>query len=172
MRDYTTTNQNAFTLLELLVTVAVVGILASVAVANYSNYRERAYYAVAVNQARDLTTALNAALIDRNYTYINVALSANGTLNAGIASVVKPPSTTFPVGLAQAAPGFVHAPDVYVTGYIQSGSVAGSQVFAAHCRGPKQVTGYEQLLHIEITPMGSNTFYSGPSSMLGCSSGY
>ncbi len=57
----------AFTLVELLVTVAILGILAGLAVANYDVYKDSAYHAELTNYSRNAVTAGNAGLLDGRF---------------------------------------------------------------------------------------------------------
>lgn len=50
----------AFTLIELLVSVAIIGIIASIATANFIEYKEKAYFSVSIQQARDLFTSVSS----------------------------------------------------------------------------------------------------------------
>lgn len=72
-------NKNGFTLVELMITVAVVGILAIIAVPSYTQYVRRANRTDATK-----TMTLNAQALERCYSqafsYVNCAGAAAGTL--------------------------------------------------------------------------------------------
>ncbi len=65
----------AFTLIELLIVVAIVGILAAIAVPNFLNAQTRAKIARAEADLRSLTTALESYYLDNNH-YVPLYLSA------------------------------------------------------------------------------------------------
>lgn len=56
--------EKGFTLIELLVVVAIIGILAAIAIPQFSKYRIRAFNARAQSDLRNLATAENAYFID------------------------------------------------------------------------------------------------------------
>ena len=58
--------QNGFTLLELLVSVTVVGILASIAVPQYKIYKAKAYDSVAVSDLHSVVLAEESYFIENN----------------------------------------------------------------------------------------------------------
>lgn len=53
-----------FTLVELLVVVAIIGVLAATAIPQFSGYRSRGYDAQMVNDARNAATAQEAHFVD------------------------------------------------------------------------------------------------------------
>ena len=67
------TNKSAFTLIELLIVVAIIAILAAIAVPNFLEAQTRAKISRARADMRSLTTALETYVLDNNtYLYCNV----------------------------------------------------------------------------------------------------
>lgn len=61
-------NVNAFTLIELLIVVAIIGILAAIAIPQFSLYRLRGHNVAANNDTKNAKTALEAYYMDKqNY---------------------------------------------------------------------------------------------------------
>ena len=58
------TKKNGFTLVELLIVVAIIGILAAVAIPQFAAYRERAYCSTQVHDLGKLAVAQEAYFID------------------------------------------------------------------------------------------------------------
>lgn len=74
-------SEQGFTLIELLVVVAIVGVLAAIAIPQYSSYKDGAYVAAAQSDLRNLAAAEEAYFAD-NSSYLavdcgSVAVNAN-----------------------------------------------------------------------------------------------
>ena len=67
-------NKKGFTLIELLIVIAIIGILAAIAIPQFSAYRKRAYNSAAQSDLRNAATAQEAYFVDEETYTSNVAL--------------------------------------------------------------------------------------------------
>jgi prepilin-type N-terminal cleavage/methylation domain-containing protein len=57
-------NQKGFTLIELMIVIAIIGILAAIAIPQFNSYRKRAYNASANTDIKNAYTAAQAYFVD------------------------------------------------------------------------------------------------------------
>jgi type IV pilus assembly protein PilA len=71
-------DQRGFTLIELMLVIAIIGILAAIAIPQFEFYRKRTYNSVAESDLKNACTAQEAYYVD-NLTYTNAITNLVGT---------------------------------------------------------------------------------------------
>lgn len=78
-----------FTLIELLIVVVIIGILAAIAVVNFTNTKEKAYIASEKTDLRNLVVAEEAFFYDSAFYTTSFPLMSNFTPSSGNTVVVN-----------------------------------------------------------------------------------
>lgn len=90
-------DEKGFTLIELMIVIAIIGILAAIAIPQFSAYRVRAFNAAANADLRNAATAQEAYFVDMQH-YSNAVSGLTGSYgfvtSAGVALVVNSGNST------------------------------------------------------------------------------
>ncbi len=121
--------QRGFTLLELVVVVAIVGILAALAIANYSVFKTNAYNTTAAVDCRNIMPAAD------------FASSGGKTLNITLDGSTSGPVDQVNMPGASSSPGTFGTVTVTPTQYqVVTSSLRGDLCYSVTNGGPMQIT--------------------------------
>jgi len=67
MKNILPEDNRGFTLIELLIVVAIIGILAAIAIPQFSSYRQKSFNTSAFADLRTITTMVEAYYTDNSY---------------------------------------------------------------------------------------------------------
>jgi type IV pilus assembly protein PilA len=104
--------EEGFTLIELMIVIAIIGILAAIAIPQFSAYRTRSYNAAAQSDVKNAATAEEAYYVDKS-AYAN------------------------PANLTGSTYGYMQSGDVVIGG---SGTTSSYSITAYHTSGNKTYT--------------------------------
>ena len=86
MKKFGKMNENGFTLIELMIVMAIIGILAAIAIPNYMSYRDKGQCSRTEADARSVSTAIANWYSDPSHTALvktddlNLTLSGKNTI--------------------------------------------------------------------------------------------
>jgi type IV pilus assembly protein PilA len=114
-------NNKGFTLIELLVVVAIIGILAAIAIPQFSSYRQRAFDGRAESDLRNLVTSMEAYFASNEAYSTGTAGLPGFKQSAGVTVAISAAAQAFTTATATHSNGSKTFTFTGSTGLITSG---------------------------------------------------
>jgi type IV pilus assembly protein PilA len=73
-------NEKGFTLIELMIVIAIIGILAAIAIPQFNSYRSRSYNAGALSDMKNIQTAMEAYYVDHQKYPTGITATTDGNV--------------------------------------------------------------------------------------------
>lgn len=136
MKKYTR-NEKGFTLIELMIVIAIIGILAAVAIPNYISFRDKGYCSGAESDVNSVLGTLSDYYAIPSHTGAIVGtLNANGSTinglvfkalsNGNTGQIAGTPNTTMTVNVTDVSG---RCPQAYRTAQTNAGWIGGGNIF-------------------------------------------
>ena len=123
-----TNKQTGFTLIELMIVVAIIGILAAIALPAYQSYTERATYSEVISAASPAKTAVEVCVqtgspADCSDLQIQAGWTLSDEVNTIAIAADADPATEYTITVTPAVNTFVAADTYILTGTLASGGI-------------------------------------------------